>query len=73
MRKFPVILTTEPSGGYVARCPTLQGCYSQGDTVEEALANIREAIELALEDMTANGEPIPDGNGAIFTEIIIAA
>lgn len=40
----------EDYGGYVVRCPSLQGCYSQGKTVEEAVVNIREAIELCLED-----------------------
>ena len=39
------------AGGYVVTCPSLPGCYSQGETVEESLANIREAIELCLDDM----------------------
>jgi len=47
-------------GGYVVVCPPLPGCYSQGKTVSEALANIREAIELVLEDMGSRGEEIPD-------------
>ena len=38
------------------RLPTLPGCYSQGESVEDALANIREAIELCLEDMHDHGE-----------------
>jgi predicted RNase H-like HicB family nuclease len=46
--------------GYVVSCPSLQGGYSQGKTVEEALANIREAIELLLEDMESRGEAVPD-------------
>lgn len=50
-RSFPVVLTPQPEGGYFVQCPTLPGCYSQGETVEESLANIREAIELALEDL----------------------
>ncbi len=41
----------EEAGGFVVTCPSLPGCYSQGDTVEESLANIKEAIELVLEDM----------------------
>jgi antitoxin HicB len=40
----------EDYDGYVVVCPSLQGCYSQGKTVEEAIANIREAIELCLEE-----------------------
>ena len=48
---FKVLLEPEEAGGYVAVCPALAGCYSQGDTVTEAMANIKEAIELCLEDM----------------------
>ncbi len=47
---FPVVLIPQDGGGYFVQCPTLEGCYSQGESVEEALANIREAIELVLED-----------------------
>ncbi len=36
-------------GGYNVSCPALPGCHSQGDTIDEAMANIREAIELCLE------------------------
>jgi predicted RNase H-like HicB family nuclease len=44
--KFKVILRRDTTdGGYVARCPALPGCVSQGETKAEALANIREAIE----------------------------
>src|SRR3989442_12757706 len=48
---FKVILKPDDTGGYVVSCPSLPGCYSQGETVDEALANIKEAIELCLEDM----------------------
>ena len=41
--------------GYYAYCPELPGCHSQGDTLEEAIANIKEAIELYLETLTADG------------------
>jgi hypothetical protein len=47
---FKVLLEPDETGGYVATCPSLPGCYSQGDTVDGALDNIREAIELCLED-----------------------
>jgi antitoxin HicB len=46
---FKVLLEPDQTGGYVVICPSLQGCYSQGETVEEALANIREAIQLCLD------------------------
>jgi predicted RNase H-like HicB family nuclease len=44
-----IILEPSDDGGYTASVPTLPGCISEGDTREEALANIREAIELYLE------------------------
>ena len=47
---YTVILEREPDGGYVVSAPALPGCITQGDTREEALANIREAIELYIED-----------------------
>lgn len=47
---FKVILEPDQSnGGFVVTCPSLQGCYSQGETVAEAMANIKEAIELCLD------------------------
>jgi antitoxin HicB len=47
--KFTVILAPETEGGYSVICPAISGCVSQGDSLEEALANIREAILLCLE------------------------
>jgi len=58
-------------GGYVVVCPSLPGCYSQGKTVSEALANIREAIELVLEDMESRGEEIPDPSEVLVGSVII--
>ena len=55
-----VILLPDPDGGYTVEVPSLPGCISEGDTVEEALANIREAIELHIESMVAHGEEVPD-------------
>jgi predicted RNase H-like HicB family nuclease len=55
---FPVILEEEEAGGYVVINPALPGCYSQGETIEEALENIREATELCIEDAEAKHEQI---------------
>jgi predicted RNase H-like HicB family nuclease len=54
-----VILIPDETGGYVVEVPSLPGCYSQGETAAEALANIKEAIELHIEDMQAAGEEVP--------------
>ena len=50
-RKVSVVIEQDDEGCY-AWCPELKGCQSQGETVEEALVNIREAIELFLETLT---------------------
>ena len=59
LRKFRVILDPNDLGGYTVTVPVLPGCISEGDTKEDALANIREAIELYIESLEADGEPIP--------------
>lgn len=56
---YTVIFEHEEDGGYHAFVPALKGCHSQGDTLEEAITNIREAIELYLESLKEEGEPIP--------------
>ena len=53
------VVIEKDSDGYYAFCPELQGCQSQGDTYEEALANIRDAVRLHIQDRLANGEEIP--------------
>ena len=58
-------------GGYTVVCPSLPGCYSQGKTVSEALANIREAIELCLEDMDSRGEEISDLSEVLVGSVVI--
>ncbi len=50
-RKASVVIEKDEHGFY-AWCPELKGCYSQGQTLGEAIANIREAIELYLETLT---------------------
>jgi predicted RNase H-like HicB family nuclease len=46
---LPIVVEAD-SDGYFVSCPALQGCYSQGDTYEEAVLNIKDAIRLHLED-----------------------
>ncbi len=53
--KLKVILEPSDEGGYTAYVPSLPGCISEGDNREEALANIREAIELYLEPVEELG------------------
>jgi predicted RNase H-like HicB family nuclease len=53
--KFLVTMERGEDGWIVVECPSLPGCLSQGRTADEALANIREAIELSLETRNAGG------------------
>jgi predicted RNase H-like HicB family nuclease len=66
-RVLTAVLTPDPDGGYVAQIAELPGAISQGDTVEEALANVREAAELYLEDAT------PDELAALDAHPVTAA
>jgi predicted RNase H-like HicB family nuclease len=55
---FPVIIEKDEDG-FFAECPALDGCFTQGDTYEEALDHIKEAIQLCLEVMEIEHEEIP--------------
>lgn len=49
-REFYVIIERDEDGYYVGEVPQLKGCYSQGETIDELMANIKEVIELCLEE-----------------------
>jgi len=57
--QYTAIFQAEPGGGYHASCPALPGCHSEGDTLEQAIENIREAIAVYLESLQAHGESFP--------------
>ena len=52
-KPLPLIVERGEDGWYVVECPLLQGCYTQGKTLDEALRNIREVIEMLLEEKDA--------------------
>jgi len=57
--KYKVVLEPQKEGGYTVYVPSLPGCVSQGETTEEAMVNIREAIEVYLESLKARGISVP--------------
>lgn len=67
--KFRVIIEPDEDGMFVAQCPTLPGCVSQGKTREEAVANIRDAIEGYLASLKKHGDPIPPAITEEFIEV----
>lgn len=56
--KFFVTLDRDEDGAWIAECPSIPGCVSQGDTREEALSNVQEAIALCLEVRAERGLPL---------------
>jgi antitoxin HicB len=75
MRKltYRVLLNREPKGGYTATVPTLPGCITYGETVEEAMAMAKEAIELYIESLVAHNEPVPDETNTLEYAITLEA
>ncbi len=69
--RFSIVIEKD-SDGYYAFCPELQGCYTQGDTYEEATTNIKDAIRLHVEDRTENGEDIKQIDSVILTSLEVA-
>lgn len=68
--EFTVVIEKDEDDRYLAICPGLQGCYTEGETEEEARALIADAIRLHVQDRIAEGEPIYEEVGA--TKIRIA-
>ncbi|MEK7766924.1 MAG: type II toxin-antitoxin system HicB family antitoxin [bacterium] len=66
--RFAVVIEQDEAG-YAAFCPSLQGCYAQGRSYEEALANMCDAIRLHVTDRSAAGEPIPQASAVSLTDI----
>jgi len=64
--KYSVVVHEADEGGYWLEVPALPGCYSQGETIEDALKNAREAIELYLEALHEDGAPIPKDEDVVF-------
>ena len=73
MRTYHIVLEPVEEGGYAVHVPAFAGCHTQGETVDEAIANARDAIELNIEDMRANGEPLPEPDGELHPSVVVAA
>ncbi len=58
--RYTVVLERDEDGIYIATVPALPGCISDGPTVEEALRNVREAVQAYIEDLREDGENIPN-------------
>ncbi len=69
--RFSVVIEKDEDG-YFAFCPELQGCYTQGDTYEETLKNVTDAMKLHIEDRLATGEIIKQTEMTSLTQVEVA-
>jgi len=69
--RFSVVIERDKEG-YFAFCPELQGCYTQADNYEKALENIKDAIQLHVEDRLQSGEEIPQFDSISLTSLEVA-
>lgn len=66
------VVVQKDADGYYAFCPELQGCYSQGDSYEEVMENVRDAIRLHVQDRIENGEDIPAFESITLTSLEVS-
>lgn len=70
--EYTIIFHKAEEGGYWAEVPTLPGCYSQGESVEETMKNIKEAIESHLEALREDKQEIPTEGEFIIGKVKVA-
>ncbi len=70
---YTVLIHPAEEGGYWTEVPALPGCFSQGETTEEALANTREAIELHVSVLRDEGQEVSEDGGLLIGRVTIAA
>jgi predicted RNase H-like HicB family nuclease len=67
--EYTILIHKAEEGGFWAEVPALQGCFSQGETIEETIANTKEAIELHISCLREDGEEIPVDNEFIISRV----
>ncbi|MHB0938234.1 MAG: type II toxin-antitoxin system HicB family antitoxin [Armatimonadota bacterium] len=71
--EYTVLFHPVEEGGYWAEVPALPGCYSQGETIEETKANIKEAIESHIAALKEEGQAVSGDNGILIGRVQVAA
>lgn len=71
--EYRILMRREPEGGYTVTVPSLPGCVTYGENVDDAIEMAREAIELFLESLREHGEEIPTDEGILEYTIIVEA
>jgi predicted RNase H-like HicB family nuclease len=70
---YSVVLSREPDGRYTVSVPALKGCHTWGDTIPDALDNVREAIAAYLEVLREDEEPIPEDSPDVLVDMTDSA
>ncbi|MBK6371137.1 MAG: type II toxin-antitoxin system HicB family antitoxin [Flavobacteriales bacterium] len=70
---YRILMTREPEGGFTVNVPALPGCITFGETIEHAMAMAKEAIELYVETLQADGERIPDDSQTFEYSLVLAS
>ncbi len=72
-RTYRILLTPEDEGGFSVSVPALPGCFTQGETIEEAIEMAKEAISVYIESLEQDGEPIPDDSKSLEYSLTLAS
>ena len=68
--RYPIILMPDlEDGGFVAECPSIPGCVGEGETVEDAMNSIRQAIEACIALLKEKGEPLPEPGDPLLATV----
>ncbi len=77
--KIPLVLAPQPEGGFTVTSPTLPELVTEGDTADEALNNVRDALAAVIETYQDLGRPLPSGiaqnvgNGPVWLETLVGS
>ena len=71
--QYTVVVHSAEEGGYWVDVPSLPGCFSQGETIDEAMNKVREAIELHIEGLKGEGQEVPKEEGLVIGRVDVKA
>ena len=70
---YRILLTREPEVGFTVNVPALPGCVTFGENIEHAMEMAKEAIQLYVETLQADGEPVPDDSQTLEYSLVLAS
>jgi antitoxin HicB len=71
-RTYRILLTPEDEGGFSVSVPSLPGCFTQGETIDEAIEMAKQAISVYIESLEEDGEPVPDDSKSLEYSLTLA-